>query len=234
MKRLSRATLPLVPEPLRPAVDPASLRPRVVHLGIGAFHRAHQAVYTERAEALHGGGWGIVGTTQRGRAVADALRPQDGLYSVTLREPDGPVTRVVGSVAEVLHAPDDGDRLTALLSDPGVTVVTLTVTEKGYRRDPATGGLDLRDPLVVRDLAGAPVPATVAGRLAAGLRDRMRSGAPISVVCCDNMAGNGEVTALGEHGRRAGARRAALPAHQAPAAQRGALAHRVPGPGGRV
>ncbi|MFF4774912.1 mannitol dehydrogenase family protein [Microtetraspora fusca] len=195
MERLSGATLSLVPEPLRPAMDLASLWPRIVHLGIGAFHRAHQAVYTEQAEARHGGGWGIAGVSQRSRAVAAALRPQDGLYSVTLREPAGPVTRVVGSVTEVLHAADDGDRLTALLADPGVTVVTLTVTEKGYRRDPATGGLDLRDPLVVRDLAGAPVPATAVGQLATGLRDRMRSGAPISVVSCDNMAANGEVTA---------------------------------------
>lgn len=154
--RLSRATLSRVPEPSRPAVDPASLRPRLVHLGIGAFHRAHQAVYTEAAEAAHGGGWGIAGVTQRSRTVVDRLRPQDGLYSLARREPGGPAVQVVGSVVEVLHAVDDGHRLAALLASPDVAVVTITVTEKGYRWDPATGGLAVGDPLVRADLAGRP------------------------------------------------------------------------------
>ncbi|NJP29361.1 mannitol dehydrogenase family protein [Microbispora sp. SCL1-1] len=192
--RLSRATLSRVPEPSRPAVDPASLRPRLVHLGIGAFHRAHQAVYTEAAEAAHGGGWGIAGVTQRSRTVVDRLRPQDGLYSLARRELGGPAVQVVGSVVEVLHAVDDGHRLAALLASPDVAVVTITVTEKGYRWDPATGGLAVGDPLVRADLAGAPTPATVVGQLVAGLRARMRVGAPISVVSCDNMVGNGEIT----------------------------------------
>ncbi|NUS85582.1 MAG: mannitol dehydrogenase family protein [Streptomyces sp.] len=203
--RLSAATLRAVPAESRPAVDPGALRPRIVHLGIGAFHRAHQAVYTEQAEQAEvtaGGGWGIAGVTQRSRAVVDALRPQNGLYSLTERRPDGPLTRVVGTVTEVLHAADDGTRLTELLASPDVTVVTLTVTEKGYRRDPATGGLDLTDPLVRGDLTQSdPVrgeviraAATVVGQLAYGLRARLRSGgAPLSVVSCDNMAGNGAV-----------------------------------------
>ncbi|MEU1803747.1 mannitol dehydrogenase family protein [Streptomyces sp. NPDC019937] len=192
-QRLSLATLPTVPAGLRPPVDPRALRPRIVHLGIGAFHRAHQALATQTAEAAHGGGWGIAGVTQRSRAVVDALRPQDGLYSFTERRPEGPATGVVGAVTEVLHAADDSARLTGLLASADVTVVTLTVTEKGYRRDPAGGGLALEDPLVRADLEGA-APATVVGQLAAGLRARLRaSGAPLSVVSCDNMAGNGAV-----------------------------------------
>ncbi|PGH47332.1 mannitol dehydrogenase family protein [Streptomyces sp. Ru87] len=192
-KRLSRATLGGEGAEARPPADPRSLRPRLVHLGLGAFHRAHQAVYTETAEARHGGGWGIAGVSQRSRSVVDALGPQDGLYSLTLREPDGPRTRVVGSVTEVLHAAGDGPRLTGLIASPDVTVVTTTVTEKGYRRDPAGGGLDTADPAVRDDLAGAPVPATVVGQLAAGLRARRRTGAPLSVAPCDNMADNGRV-----------------------------------------
>ncbi|WP_055553685.1 mannitol dehydrogenase family protein [Streptomyces sp. NBRC 110028] len=192
-QRLSLATLPAVPADLRPPVDPRALRPRIVHLGIGAFHRAHQALATQTAEAAHGGGWGIAGVTQRSRAVVDALRPQDGLYSFTERRPEGPATGVVGAVTEVLHAADDSARLIGLLASADVTVVTLTVTEKGYRRDPAGGGLALEDPLVRADLEGA-APATVVGRLAAGLRARLRAnGAPLSVVSCDNMAGNGAV-----------------------------------------
>ncbi|MBI0300015.1 mannitol dehydrogenase family protein [Streptomyces sp. PRKS01-29] len=193
-RRLSLATLSRVPAESRPRADPRALRPRIVHLGIGAFHRAHQALYTEAAEAAHGGGWGIAGVTQRSRSVVDALRPQDGLYSFTERRPDGPATRVVGTVTEVLHATDDAPRLGALLASPEVTVVTLTVTEKGYRRDTATGGLALDDPLIHGDLAGRPAPASVAGQLAAGLRARLRAGgAPVSLVSCDNMADNGAV-----------------------------------------
>jgi fructuronate reductase len=198
-QRLSLATLSAVPAASRPPVDPRALRPRIVHLGIGAFHRAHQALATQTAEAAHGGGWGVAGVTQRSRAVVDALRPQDGLYSFTERRPQGPATRVVGAVTEVLHAADDGARLTELLASADVTVVTLTVTEKGYRRDPAGGGLALADPLVRSDLAGAAAPATAApatavGQLATGLRARLRaSGAPLSVVSCDNMAANGAV-----------------------------------------
>ncbi|WP_392667127.1 mannitol dehydrogenase family protein [Streptomyces sp. LN785] len=192
-ERLSRKTLGALPPKGRPAIDPDTLRPRIVHLGIGAFHRAHQAAYTETAEARHSAGWGIVGVSQRSRTVVDALRPQDGLYSLTLRKPDGPRTRVVGSVTGVLHATDDGERLKGLIASPDVTVITTTVTEKGYRRDPVGGGLALTDPQVLSDLAGAPVPATVVGQLATGLRARRHTGTPLSIAPCDNMADNGQV-----------------------------------------
>jgi fructuronate reductase len=193
--RLDLAALAGLPEGTGPLVDPRSLRTRIVHLGPGAFHRAHQAVHTEQAEALHGGGWGIAGFSQRGRGVVARLAPQDGLYSLTLRAPDGPRTRVVGQFREALHAADDAERLRTLLASPEVTVVTLTVTEKGYRRAPG-GGLDTADPLVAADLAGAPAPGSVPGQLAHGLRARRAAcGAPLSVVPCDNMADNGQVTA---------------------------------------
>ncbi|NGN66902.1 mannitol dehydrogenase family protein, partial [Streptomyces sp. A7024] len=169
------------------------LRTGIVHLGPGAFHRAHQALYTEDAMAAAGDPtWGICGITQRSPATLTQLAPQGGLYAVlTLGGPE-PAIRVVGSITELLSAPDDPAAATARIADPAVRVVTLTVTEKGYRRNPATGGLARDDPLVRHDLAGAGAPRTVIGRLVAGLRLRhARGGEPLAVVCCDNLPGNG-------------------------------------------
>lgn len=161
----------------RPVDVPSSVG--VVHLGIGAFHRAHQAVYTEDA----GDGWGICGITQRSAVVADLLTPQDGLYGVLVRGPGGTEARVIGAVREVLT----GEHTVARLTDPAVQVVSLTVTEKGYRHDPATGRLRFDDPELALDLAGRP-PRTVVGRLVSGLSRRE---APVTVLCCDNLTANG-------------------------------------------
>ncbi|QMV12193.1 mannitol dehydrogenase family protein [Streptomyces lincolnensis] len=191
---LNRTTVSRLAPGLRPAVDPAELRPRVVHFGLGAFHRAHQAVYTERAAALTGEPWGIVAVAPRSAQTVRALREQDCLYSLTERRPDGDRCRVVGSVVDALAMGPDAKAVDALLMDPAVTVVTLTVTEKGYQRSPVSGGLDTS--AVAADLAADPDGplTTVIGRLAAGLAARMRAGAPpVSVVSCDNMADNGGV-----------------------------------------
>jgi fructuronate reductase len=165
----------------RPRQVPASVG--IVHLGIGAFHRAHQAVYTEDA-GDSGGRWGICGITQRSAAVAERLAPQDGLYSVLERGPGGVSARVIGAVREVLT----GESTVERISDPAVNIVSLTVTEKGYRHDPATGRLRQDDPEISLDLAGRP-PRTVIGRLARGLAGRE---APVTVLCCDNLTANGE------------------------------------------
>ncbi len=177
----------------RPREVPSSVG--IAHLGIGAFHRAHQAVYTEDA----GDGWGICGITQRSAGVAERLGPQDGLYSVLERGPDGTSARIVGAVREVLT----GDATVSRLADPAVRVISLTVTEKGYRYDPASGLL--RDDAETRlDLSGRP-PRTVIGRLAAGLA---RRDAPVTVVCCDNLTSNGATVRrlVEEYCERAGIR----------------------------
>lgn len=164
----------------------------MVHLGLGAFARAHQAVYTQDVLAADPS-WGTVGVTQRSAEVVAQLRPQDGLYSVLVRTGDGPGVQVVTGVRDVLFARDEPDRLLDLLAAPQTRVVTLTVTEKGYRHDPATGRLRVGDPDVAADLAGRS-PVTVVGQLARGLqRRRAGSGAPVSLLSCDNLAGNGEV-----------------------------------------
>ncbi|MEU8264884.1 mannitol dehydrogenase family protein [Micromonospora sp. NPDC048999] len=176
-----------------PDVDPRALRVGVAHLGIGAFHRAHQAVFTELAAAATGrDDWGIAGVTQRSASVREQLMPQDGLYSVLERGADQVSLRVVGSVREVLFAGADPAAVLDRIADPAVRLVTLTVTEKGYRRGGA-GGLDRSDPEVAADLAGRP-PRTAVGQLVRGLqRRRSQSGAPITVLSCDNLSDNGQV-----------------------------------------
>ncbi|MEV0221782.1 mannitol dehydrogenase family protein [Streptomyces sp. NPDC050704] len=193
---LDRAALSRLTPEQRPQVDPAELRTRVVHFGLGAFHRAHQAVYTEHAAARSGEPWGITAVAPRSAETVRALRDQDCLYSLTERRPEGSVSRVVGALTGALAMGPDATAVDALLADPEVTVVTLTITEKGYHRSPRTGGLDTAAAPVAADLvaaSGGPL-TTVVGRLAAGLAARMRVGAPpVSVVSCDNMAANGAV-----------------------------------------
>jgi fructuronate reductase len=184
--RLSLTTLPAAQ---RPVVEPTKVG--IVHLGLGAFHRAHQAVFTEEAAILTGEtGWGISGISQRSAAVRQQLAPQDGLYSVLTRGLGDPSLRVIGSIREVLTAPEDPAAVVARIADPAVSVVTLTVTEKGYRAA-VQGGLDLTDPEIQADLAGR-APRTVVGQLAAGLVGRAETGAgPLTVLSCDNLVANG-------------------------------------------
>lgn len=170
---------------------------RIVHLGVGNFFRAHQAWYTEHAPDADA--WGIAAFTGRSAAIADALRPQDGLYTLITRGPGGDSFEVISSLSAV-HAADEHAALLGYLRSPDLAVVTLTVTEAGYRRD-ADGGLDLADPSVradlaaLRDDAGAPV-TTAPGRIVAGLLARRLAGSgPLAIVSCDNLSGNGAVLA---------------------------------------
>jgi fructuronate reductase len=191
--RLNLAALADLPAALRPLVDPRTLGIGIVHLGIGAFHRAHQAVFTEEAIAADGGDWGICGVTQRSRGVLEQLQPQDGLYSVLVRGEDASL-RVAGAVRDLLFAAEEGERLQALLAAPSTRLVTLTVTEKGYRHDPATGRLRRGDPDVAADLAGEGLPRTVVGQLVRGLQARRAADTgPITLLSCDNLPANGEV-----------------------------------------
>jgi fructuronate reductase len=188
--RLATSTLDRITPGVPVGTRPPDATVGIVHLGIGAFHRAHQAVFTEEAMAAEGvGHWGICGVTQRSRGVVDQLIPQDGLYGVLERSDRGVSIRVVGSVLEVVSATEQPELVRSRIADPAVGVVTLTVTEKGYRHDPATGELDLTDPEIVADLSGRQ-SKTVVGQLVHGLQGRT-GGPPITLVCCDNLAGNG-------------------------------------------
>ena len=191
-----------------PAMEPRSLRIGMVHLGLGAFHRAHQAVYTEDAAAAAGDtGWGILGVTGRTAKVADTLQPQDGLYTV-LTKAAGPrgessSARIIGSLRGVAFPGRDTPLVIQALTAPETAVVTMTITEKGYPRD-GSGNLALNSPAVAADLAvlerDSRRPAddaarTPLGLLTRGLFARYRaSGAPLNVISCDNLSANGFVT----------------------------------------
>jgi fructuronate reductase len=168
---------------------------RIVHLGLGNFFRAHQAWYTDRAPDAHE--WGIAAFTGRSPAVAEALAPQDGLYTLVTRGPDGDTDAFVASLSAV-HASDDHQAWLDYLGRPEVGVVTLTVTEAGYQRA-GDGALDLARPDVADDVAalrrdlGAPT-STIPARLVGGLAARRSAGAgPIAVVPNDNLPHNGAV-----------------------------------------
>jgi fructuronate reductase len=190
--RLGLGTLRQVPIESRPRVRAGTVPAGIVHLGLGAFHRAHQAVYTEAAIAEAGGDWGIVGVAPRSTEVIGRLAEQDNLFSVTSLSNDEARTHVVGALAGVRHAASDPMAVVALLADPAIRVVTLTVTEKAYQMDPATGRLR-PDPAVAADLVGDGPPATVPGLLVRGLIARARAGAgPVALLSCDNLPSNGK------------------------------------------
>lgn len=191
--RLTGATLDALASPtVRPRYDRERVARGIVHLGLGAFHRAHQAVHTEHVLAQGDPRWGICGVSLRSAAVRDTLLEQDMLYSVTERFGEQVSSRVIGALIEVRHAPSELDAVLDALADSRVSVVTLTVTEKGYCRHPSTGELDGTHPDIAHDLTRPRMPRSTLGVLAEGIR-RRDPRAPLTVVCCDNMADNGEV-----------------------------------------
>lgn len=190
--RLAGSALAALPEGVgRPRYDRAAVRTGIVHLGIGAFHRAHQAVYTDAVLASGDARWGIAAASLRSADTRDALAPQDGLYTVNVRGEESHFT-VIGSVRGVLVAPENPAALLDELCRPEVAIVSLTVTEKAYCRDPATGLLDEAHPDVLHDLAHPHAPRSALGVLAAGIARRREAGSPpFTVLCCDNLPANG-------------------------------------------
>lgn len=203
-ERLSNRTLSMLPAGVaRPAYNRAGVRPGIVHLGVGAFHRAHQAVYVDDCLAAGETAWGIVGASLRSAETRDALGPQDGLYTLAVRDGEGERLRVVGSILSLLVAPENPEALLAALTDPGVRIVTLTITEKAYLRA-AGGGLDRSHPDIVHDLANPGAPKTAHGFLTEALARRRQAGTPpFTVLSCDNLPANGETmhALLGEFAR---------------------------------
>ncbi|GAA1773843.1 mannitol dehydrogenase family protein [Pseudarthrobacter sulfonivorans] len=166
-----------------------------MHLGLGAFARAHTAVFTEKAMLATGSSdWGIVGVTQRSETVARQLEPQDGLFTVAERGNGAAPLHVVSSIVEAISGRDHPAKVVDRIAAATTQVVTLTVTEKGYRIDPHTGSLNTTDAQVQADLAGNP-PQTAIGQITRGIQQRASTGGgPLTVVSCDNLPGNGELT----------------------------------------
>lgn len=185
-----------------PAYDRGRLAAGIVHLGLGAFHRAHQAVYTEQTVTNGDLRWGIVGVSLRDARVPQTLAAQDCLYSVTERHGEQARTRMVGVLQAALHAPTQLEPVLAALASRSTALVTITVTEKGYSQNPSNGALDLNDPDIRHDLAQPRTPRSTLGVLAEGIR-RRPAGAPLTVMCCDNMAANGDTlrTLLAQYAR---------------------------------
>ncbi|WP_088286834.1 mannitol dehydrogenase family protein [Ideonella sp. A 288] len=199
MSRLDPAALAALPADVqRPAYDRDALAPGIVHLGLGAFARAHLAVATEAARHADGDmRWGLVGVSMREAAVRDALAPQQGLYTVATRDADDAGRprqrlRVIGGVREVLVAPEDPTAVLRAIARPATRLVSLTITEKGYAHDPATGALRLDHPAIAHDLAHAEAPRSAIGFVVHGLALRRAQGqGPITLLSLDNLPANG-------------------------------------------
>ncbi|MHA3703347.1 mannitol dehydrogenase family protein [Jatrophihabitans sp. YIM 134969] len=196
---LSSATLGDLPADVpRPSYDREGLVAGIVHLGVGGFHRAHQAMYVDRllsegrAREFAICGVGVLPGDLR---MAEVLDAQDGLYTLVEKAADGSTTpRVIGSIVDYLHAPSDPEAVLAKLADPTTRIVSLTVTEGGYNIDAVTGEFDVADPEVQHDLSSGEPPRTTFGLVTEGLRRRRAAGiAPFTIMSCDNIEGNGHV-----------------------------------------
>ena len=200
MQRLHPSGLDALPADVqRPRYDRGALRAGIVHLGVGAFQRAHLAVVNEAA--IHASAdlrWGIVGVSLRQADTRDALTPQAGLYTVAIRDAaaDGQpreALQVVGTLLEVLVAPEDPAAVLARLADADIRIVSLTITEKGYHRGPASGALNNADPDIVHDLASPGAPRTALGFIVHAMQIRRQNGAaPVTLLSCDNLPANGD------------------------------------------
>ncbi|MDZ4136050.1 MAG: mannitol dehydrogenase family protein, partial [Paracoccaceae bacterium] len=165
----------------------------IVHMGLGAFFRAHGAVYIAEAMAASGGDWGIVGVSLQSPRIRDALAPQGFAYTAVEQGPAGEKARRIEVVQNVLVARENPGAVLAAMLDPGVRIVSLTVTEKGYCHNPATGALNPDHPDIVQDIAN-PLPRSAPGFLVRALQARRAAGlAPFTVLSCDNLPENGRV-----------------------------------------
>ncbi|MCU1692423.1 MAG: Mannitol 2-dehydrogenase [Frankiales bacterium] len=193
---LGRDPLADLPVP-GPSYDRAAVTAGFVHVGVGGFHRAHQALYAERMLAAGHLQWGIcgVGTQPFDPRMRDVLRDQDGLYTLLERHADGRVdVRVVGAVVDYLYAPDDPEAVVDRMAAPTTHVVSLTITEGGYAVDPGTGAFAAVEPAVLLDLQPGARPTTVFGLVTAALVRRRDAGLPpFTVLSCDNVPRNGDI-----------------------------------------
>ena len=176
----------------KPAYDRSQVVGSIVHLGIGAFHRAHQAMFTDAVLASGDLGWGIVGAGVISADMKNALAPQDFFYTLAEMGADSEKVKVIGSIIDVFGGSEDAGKLLAKMSDVSTRIVSITVTEKGYYLDPATGKLQLQAPAIAADLAEPATPKTVLGLIVQALKVRRAAGiTPFTVLSCDNLPNNG-------------------------------------------
>ena len=182
-----------------PRYDRRQVTTGIVHISVGNFHRSHQAMYID---TLMNGGeamdWGIcgIGLQPSNAAMRDVMAAQDGLYTLVLRHSDGAWdARVIGSIVEFVFAPDDPEAAIEKIASPATRIVSLTITEGGYNLDAVSGEFNSSEPSVVADLRPGAVPQTVFGLVTEALARRRARGIPaFSILCCDNIQGNGHVS----------------------------------------
>ena len=198
--KLDNASLKSLPSNVRgPAYDRRDVADGIVHIGVGGFHRAHQAVYVDDVIRETGSNqWGIcgVGLLQHDRRMRDALVPQDRLYTVVERGPGADTkARVIGAMTNYLFAPEDTEAVLEKMASADIRIVSLTITEGGYYLDPETGESNLDHPDIDYDLQHPAQPVGAFGYLAEALdRRRQRGLKPFTVMSCDNVQSNGDVT----------------------------------------
>lgn len=193
--QLNEAALGKIPAVVaRPGYDRAQLRTGIIHLGLGAFARAHFCAYTEEAAQAGDLRWGIAGVSMRRPDVVAQLKPQGGLYSLLVRSGDTIDARISGILTGLYVLPENPAAVIGAMAHADVKIVSLTVTEKGYCHDPAKGALNTAHPDIVHDLANPQAPRSAIGVLVAGLAERRAQGLPpFTILSCDNLPSNGHV-----------------------------------------
>ncbi|WP_034915932.1 fructuronate reductase [Erwinia sp. 9145] len=181
---------------IRPDYDRSKLRTRMVHIGFGAFHRAHQALCTDKLASAHQSDWGYCEVNLNSGELIQALKQQNYCYSVAEMADEQILLRVVGVITAALHGRSDGiDAVIDAMSQPDIAIVSMTVTEKAYCHEPSSGRLNLTHPAIAHDIAHPDAPDSLPGLIVAALRRRRERGLPpFSVMSCDNMPENGHVT----------------------------------------
>ena len=179
-----------------PAYDPIMLKPGILHFGVGNFHRAHQAVYLDDLfNKGHGLDWAIVGAgvMPSDALMREKLAEQDFLTTVVEQDNNRTAARVTAPMIDII-APSDTGKIIAALADPRIRIVSMTITEGGYFID-ASGEFNPGHPAIFHDGQNPDKPTTVFGLIVAGLKRRRQAGlAPFTIMSCDNIPGNGEVT----------------------------------------
>jgi len=180
-----------------PEYDRSNIRSGIVHVGVGNFHRSHEAYYTDLLLRKGVKNWGICGICllERDLKMYQTLVDQDGLYSLVVKEADGSLeVSVIGSIVNYLYAPADPAAVTSVMADPGVKIISLTITEGGYNYDASTGEFLFDDPGIQWDLRHPDRPRTIFGYLREAFRLRKDHGSPgLTVLSCDNIQHNGEI-----------------------------------------
>ncbi len=200
IRKLNAKNLSLLPNEVAiPVYDRSNIKAGIVHIGVGGFHRAHEAFFTDQVLQHHGvTDWGICGIAllDTDRKIFDTLANQDGLYTLMVTESDGTLNaRVIGSIIEYLYAPENPESVLEKMADPDIKIITLTITEGGYNFNASTGEFQITEPAIQRDLRNPENPRTVFGYITQALKRRKDRGiAGLTIQSCDNIQKNGDIS----------------------------------------